>query len=254
MNTSSFHLVFSDSLTFLCLGPQSRRPPLHSLPLDCSLTSGVTAFSLFCQVKFISRAILWGCFWCNKLVKKSQSCKGDVQIQMETRENAERKWCLDVSAAVCLHLNKSICSTCTYEWVWKPYSVVLVQVILWSYVTFVWREENTFCLSSGFFETLFIIFPQITLEMTFVFIELCALAFVPRFSSLHCHVLSSCTYSLLTALSMQCCTNATSCVANLSLYWFVSLLFDSLSEIHHKVSLIRTLLQNVDDGRPIWLK
>lgn len=38
-----------------------------------------------------------------------------------------------VSVAVCLHLNESICSTCTYEWVWKPYSDVNVSCACASY-------------------------------------------------------------------------------------------------------------------------
>lgn len=124
-----------------------------------------------------------------------------------------------VSVAVCLHLNKSICSTCTYEWVWKPYSDVNAGCACASYSLIICnlcvmgREYLLFVFR--LLESLFIKFPWITLEMTFVSIQLCALAFVPWFSFLHCHVSSSCTFSfsclraqLFVCANTKCFVNA----------------------------------------------
>lgn len=163
-----------------------------------------------------------------------------------------------VSVAVCLHLNKSICSTCTYEWVWKPYSDVNAGCACasysLSYVTFVWWEENTFCLSSGYLSLCLSNFPGLLWRWPlFPYSSVLLLLFLgfpfyivmyrlPVLFLLAVYVLNYSSVQIQNALSMQCCTNATTCVAILSFYWSVSLLFDSLSEIHHKVSLIPTLL------------
>lgn len=160
-----------------------------------------------------------------------------------------------VSVAVCLHLNESICSTCTYECVWKPYSDVNASCACASYSLIICnlcvmgREYLLFV-----FRLLWVFVYHISPDYfgdDLCSIQLCAFAFVPWFSFLHCHVLSSCTFSFscLHAQLFVCANNKMLCQCSVVQMQQIVLLFWVFIDLFHrylthwvKVLLIPTFL------------
>lgn len=118
--------------------------------------------------------------------------------------DGNKKECLtllrhDAYAFMCLHLNVSKCKYAPWVHLWVGLRALqqcrlclcrLFLSFLSAYETFVWLKEDIFCSSFVHMESLVITFPQITLVLTFVLTQLCALAFVPgRLSSVSCIVL-----------------------------------------------------------------
>lgn len=94
-----------------------------------------------------------------------------------------------------------VCLCCCKSSTAMQMQIVPVQVF--SYITFVWLKEDTLCSPFVHMESLVIIFPQITLVLTFVLTRLCALAFVPRLLSSVSLSSSSCSPLLTIYLQMD---------------------------------------------------